>query len=532
MKKERVRIAKMHSFEKVLLSLYLLVILGFFPVYYRYQYADMGDSKYKIFACSTGLCVLIFLLLRGGFVFGEKEHPAKTQCDGKPEFSLLDKAVLIYFLSTTISYLFCNFKESGFFGVAGWNMGFLSQILFVAVYFMIARGWTYHKGFLWLLMGSSAVVFLIGVLHRFDVDIWGIYGDLELKYKVQFLSTMGQSSWYSSFLCTVFPVGLYVFFIAKNQKTRLAAGIYAVIAMCTLVTQNTDSAFLSLFAVILLLFYLSFDGKKEKERFYQVLMLVFASFTFMGIFQRVFADRVIPLDSLSIFMSQSILSPVMLAISAILYWRGKADKSQKGSLPGQKVTRKPFWILLGFLGVAGVFILIFIVLNSTGVLYTHLGYRNVNNYLLFTDNWGNERGFAWRFTCEAYGELPFLQKLIGVGPDCYAFYNASVPEYAQQMQDFWNGLTLTNAHNEYLTKLYNTGLVGLLSYLFMLGSAIHTFLKKREECEILPAFALCTVSYMTHLIFCYEQVCCTPFFYILMGFGSNLIHNKGKKSTY
>ena len=176
--------------------------------------------------------------------------------------------------------------------------------------------------------------------------------------------------------------------------------------------------------------------------------------------------------------------------------------------------------------------ILFIVLNSTGFLYTHFGYQNVNNYLLFTDHWGNQRGFAWRYTWEAFSEMPFLRKWIGVGPDAYSFYAESVPEYAAQMEAFWGSLTLTNAHNEYLTKLINVGIFGLLSYLFMLGSAIYIFVKNRKEHVLLPAFALCVVSYMAHNIFCYEQVCCTPFFYILFGFGGNLIHNKIKKSTY
>ena len=114
----------------------------------------------------------------------------------------------------------------------------------------------------------------------------------------------------------------------------------------------------------------------------------------------------------------------------------------------------------------------------------------------------------------------------------FSFYNKSVPELLEQVQAFWGNLSLTNAHNEYLTKLYNVGIFGLLSYLAMLGSAVYIFIKKRTEHILLPAFALCVVSYMTHNIFCYEQVCCSPFFYILMAFGSNLIHNKEWKGTY
>ena len=100
------------------------------------------------------------------------------------------------------------------------------------------------------------------------------------------------------------------------------------------------------------------------------------------------------------------------------------------------------------------------------------------------------------------------------------------------MKGFWGNLVLTNVHNEYLTKLYTLGIIGLVAYITMLVTGVTTFIKSRHKNSLLPAFALCIVSYMTHNIFCYEQVCCTPFFYILIGIGSNLIHNQAKKSTY
>ena len=543
--KHRKKAATVFAGDSRMVSLYLWIMLGFFPVYFKYQYSGMGDAKYSIFSKSTVLCVsVLFLSIFVQFLLKLKKNGfAKWKASLKIEASLLDKAVLLYFLCTTVSFLCTSFKEDSFAGAAGWNMGYLAQFLFVAIYFLISRKWNFHQGYIWLLMASSAIVFLAAVLHRFDVDIFNIYGDLELEYKIQFLSTMGQASWYSSFLCTVFPVGLYLFFIAEKKEIRIISGIYSVLAMCTLVTQNTDSAFLSLFFVLLLLFYLSFDGEKERQRFYEVIMLIFGSFTFMGLCQRVFADQMIPLDSLSLFFSQRLLSPCLLLAAAVVYLIGKKKGSffllkEKLSFKGKEenrntsTDRKFFWILISGIGAGILLMILFIVLNSTGFLYTHFGYQNVNNYLLFTDHWGNQRGFAWRYTWEAFSEMPFLRKWIGVGPDAYSFYAESVPEYAAQMEAFWGSLTLTNAHNEYLTKLINVGIFGLLSYLFMLGSAIYIFVKNRKEHVLLPAFALCVVSYMAHNIFGYEQVCCTPFFYILLGFGGNLIHNKIKKSTY
>lgn len=525
------------SVADMIISLYLCFMLGVFPLLYKYQYAGIGDFKYFTFANVTIVFVgILFLLIFAGFLLQvKKEGFVKWKESLKLDLNLLDKAVLIYFVCTGVSFLFSSFKKDLIWGAEGWNMGYISQLLFVILYYAISRRWKWKHAVIWVLSASSFIVFLAAVFHRFNVDFLNIYGDLALKYKVQFLSTMGQSSWYSSFLCTVFPMGLYLFFILEKKKLRIVTGAYSVLAMCSLVTQNTDSAFLVLFCVLLFLFYLGFDGEKERGRFYEVLMLVFGSFTFIGICQRILADRVIPLDSLSVFMSQGFLSPVVFLVAAGMY----LFKKKRGSLCLQKpkstmlnvpVQRKSFRVLVGVI-FTGIFsMVLFIVLNSNGFLYSHFGYQNVNNYLYFTDYWGNGRGFSWRYTFEVFSEMSFLQKWFGVGPDGYSFFAKSVPALAEQMQAFWGKLVLTNAHNEYLTKLVNLGIFGLISYMFMLISAIFLFIRGRKENPLLPAFALCTVAYMAHNIFCYEQVCCSPFFYILLGLGGNLLHKKTKES--
>ncbi len=55
--------------NNLILSLYLFIMLGFFPLYYRYQYADMGDSKYKVFLYVSSVCVAVSFLLCVGKAF-------------------------------------------------------------------------------------------------------------------------------------------------------------------------------------------------------------------------------------------------------------------------------------------------------------------------------------------------------------------------------------------------------------------------------------------------------------------------------
>lgn len=540
---------QLSKINNLIISLYLFVMLGFFPLYYRYQYANMGDEKYKIFLYASSVCVVVsFLLCVGRGIFSartiaglktNKRMDIKKYICSHP----IDFAMILYLCTVIISFIFTDFKDIAWKGADGWFMGLLSQILFVAVYFLIAKTWTYRPWALSLLGVSSVLVFIIAIFHRFDVDIFPIYGNLKEKYKILFLSTMGQSSWYSSFLCTVFPIGLFIFFNERDKKKRTLAGIYSAIAMMSLVTQNTDSAFLSLFAVMIVLFYLSFDGKMKE--FLEVILLILASFCFMGICQRIFSSRVIPLDSLSLFMSQSALMWILLVVVAGVYcWiYGKEVFEQKTKTASKKknkrveqqsksIPRTFFWIIFILVAAAVLFTIFFIIANTTGLLQNTIGYQSTNNYLLFDNQWGNGRGFAWKFATTTFAELPFLQKLFGVGPDSFSAYAASVPEYLEQMKAFWGDLVLTNAHNEYLTKLYTIGIVGLLAYVTMLVTGLTTFMKKRDWNPMFPAFAFCIVSYMTHNIFCYEQVCCTPFFYILMGIGSNWIHNQIKKSAY
>ena len=98
------------SCQNIVSSLYLFVVLGFLPLFYKYQYADMGDAKYNIFLRSSILYVLIlFLFLFFQFIWKiKKEGIQKWKETLKLDFSLLDQMVLLYFGCITISFLLCQ----------------------------------------------------------------------------------------------------------------------------------------------------------------------------------------------------------------------------------------------------------------------------------------------------------------------------------------------------------------------------------------------------------------------------------------
>ena len=97
-----------------------------------------------------------------------------------------------------------------------------------------------------------------------------------------------------------------------------------------------------------------------------------------------------------------------------------------------------------------------------------------------------------------------------------------MPEISDFLHSLWGSVRLTNAHNEYLNSLFCYGLVGVTAWLSVLIGGIVYFYKKAKENPVMLAFALCITGYACHNIFCYQQVCCTPFLFIALGIGESL----------
>ena len=115
-----------------------------------------------------------------------------------------------------------------------------------------------------------------------------------------------------------------------------------------------------------------------------------------------------------------------------------------------------------------------------------------------------------------------LHKLFGIGPDSVSAYLYTIPEISDILFNIFRDLKLTNAHNEYLNSLLCYGIVGITAWLSVLIGGIVYFYKKAKENPLMLGFALCIVGYACHNIFCYQQVCCTPFLFIALGIGESL----------
>lgn len=517
---------------RILVSTYVLIMFVAMPLFYHDKYFDIGDFKFEMFAKITiGMLVVVGIVWVIHIIFFIKQAGSMRSlfcCIGEliHKFTILDWFVIGYTVAVLLSYLLSDYQKETLFGYEGWNMGLLSQLSFVLLYFLISRFWCekWKQDLVCVICVASALVFILAILHRFMIDPLALYEGIDSSYYIRFLTTIGQATWYSSFLCTVLPLGVVLFWFCDKRWQRICLMVYCFLGFSTLVTQNSDSAFLSLGAIFFALFCLSFGSNKDFLRFCETVILALVSMRVMGILQIIFAERIVKLDKISIFFSQNELLWFVLLIMIVIYIVVRlADKNDKFKIEDWKWLRTLAVILLigGFVVVVNL-----MIQTTTGELPSMMASLYDSQYFNFNERWGNNRGFNWSYSAKMFVEYPLKEKIIGIGPDGYASY--AYQYYAEEAIAKWGDSVLTNAHNEWLNMLVNGGMLGLISYGGIFVSAVCVFLKNRKKDIMLSAVAICVLSYMFHNIFCYQQVMCTPIVFILMGIGACYLKRSAK----
>ncbi len=528
-----------HRFVKEILGVYLFLIFVIYPLYYEDAYYNMGDAKWNFFRTVTYYfdgplfaipTFLVFLL--AAFIWYQIDLLRKNEIGDfwKKDVTITDKFVLFYLIACLFSTVISPYKEFIIWGYEGWYMGMIAQFAFCALYFFVSRFWRWDDLMMVVYMAAATVVNLLGVLNRFNVDPLGMYEGLEDYYKAMFLSTLGQATWYSSYVMIIFPIGIYMYWNAEKQWVRRASFLYLVIGFMTCITQDSDSAFLALGATLITLFCFSFRDNRCMERFLEVILIMLLSWRFTGLLQILFPEQAMVLGGLMSFGSLHPFMWVPIIIFGAVYFLFK-KKDKEGKIDITSYTWIRTAVLIGLLILLIAYI-IFAYLNTIGALPESL--RSDNWYLVFDEYWGNNRGSSWAISIDCIFKTLTndpLRFIFGAGPD--GFYNTAYTYHAEELFAKWGENTiLTCAHNEWITQVINIGIVGGIAYLGIFVSAFICFTKKSETIPELIAPTMCIAAYFAHNFFCYQQIICTPIIFIIIGAGISIVRTGGLRAIY
>ena len=211
------RIEKLSSAISYCMALFLVALFVIYPLYFKNKYYNMGDAKY-FFVKNVGMIVfsVVGLLTVIWFFSTMKEDLGKYSKELK-RISITDCFVMGYFLVVTISMIATDYKTVAVWGYDGWFMGYVAQVFFCLIYFYLSRSgicffdtkktiFRFFKIILGLSLVVAAIVYILAILHRFQIDPLGFYEGLSERNKIEFLSTIGQATWYSSYVVILLPI--------------------------------------------------------------------------------------------------------------------------------------------------------------------------------------------------------------------------------------------------------------------------------------------------------------------------------------
>lgn len=499
------------EFLYLLCNLYIIGLTVALPLYTGGTYWQIGDSKYMLFRNLSLLCLNLWLAVslaegirrkcRHGYLEGTVSENrigiSSGRCGfSRRRFSATDVFMLLYGAVVLLSAFFSKYGSTALTGYREWYMGAASQLIFVGIYFFVSRSYDGRRYSLALGISAFFVVVILGVLHRLGLDPTGLMKEFsadDWEYS-HMLSTIGNINWFCGYCSVALALPVAGYLKAKDRWKQAALYIVSVLGLFLLFVQGSDTGILM--CVICLGVCLAW-GMKNGDVFGRTLLLA-AGFCYLipgyGILGKLAGEKVMaafPADSIGwdvINLKVWWLAGALCVLTRYILYRF----SKEGRETIQSHVRRG--ILLGFL----------LAVAMGAVIYLERQPMD--------EVWGSGRGTLWRVAWQGFLQNGWLQKLIGVGPDCFAEYIYSVfsGDELLILEGRWSNAVYANAHNEWLNHLVNLGIMGTGCYLGIFASGVWRY--RRCKAGIL---ALC--MYGTASLTCFQQCMSTPLLFMVLG---------------
>ncbi len=484
--------------------IYLVLLMFGLPLIITNKYFNITETKSVYF-----YIISIALIVATAFFSSKNkdEGEAVGSLISRAELSATDIAMLIFCFAVFISAVFSDYQDV-WLGVASRYQGFLTVLVYVAVYFIISRNFTVAQSFLLFSVFSFSIVSILGVLNCFDVDIFGFYNGISENYKTLFLSTIGNINFYSSYMCLLLPLVVSGFCLSEGKISRTVYTVALVIGSFGMMVTSSES-FVVGFASSLMIMPLFFYSRLHRFKRYLIslIIIVLSSQAYM-LFYRLYGKGNIALSKLlSVFVNPYIaLMIVALCLMAYLLAAKAPSKI--------KILKIVYPILLVIFALA--IIACFILANTVGI-------GELDKIFKITTEWGTYRGKIWRFCFSRFKGFGFKDKLIGIGPESLRYITEGVKLFDHQ--------SLDQAHNEYLQYLITTGVFGLSAYLGVIGTTVYTVVRKLKESTLAVALLAGLISYWFQASVNIAQPFTTPIVYVYIACIVGMSRNQKKRKT-
>lgn len=483
-------------------DIYLLWILIVFPLYYADGYFHLPEKKATFWVTSTLVYVVVCLLGAVITAFSMRENWSMENF--KKNITMTDIFMFGFLISNLIALAMSNDVKESWMATGGRYYGARVLLLVCVVYFLISRyAWVNQVFIVAFLIGGNGVC-LLATFDYFGMDVLGINQQMQKWDWFLFISTMGNANTCASYVTMALAGALCYFCVAKSMKAKLFAGISIVNCAMALVTARSDSAFVGIAVVVIVLGILVLVKKIELRNFIIMLALMDAGLLIVYLLRGKYKERLL-LEFMEGGLPKALNQPLMLGgiLIILLVVYGLLIVLEKRNI---KIKKNAMHIIFSMVAVAFIVAMIFLTnrLNVFNLFKTAMGMEE--NLVVAS------RGYIYQKTILSYMELPFINKIFGCGQASIRTVLSTY--FGSELSAA--GLSINSAHNNILDYLIITGFFGVICYLGVIIGAIKNGFMAFKENKFAIVFVGCVIAYFAQGIFNIEQANTTTIFWLML----------------
>ena len=495
--------------SKYCTTIYMSFMFLVFPLYYQNNYINILEAKTSMFTVATVTYFIAVLLCYWyeSVAAYEKEQKTRRKHVKKKAPSLDEKGRIpwtTYFLLALVIVLAISTIASGDI-LGAWHgtntklFGAKILLLCCGVYYFVSKGFVVTKWMKGCLFFGMTVVYILAILNRFLVDPLGMYDNLVEEQRAIYLSTIGNINILSSYICIFLPLSMGLFLYAENCIEKVLSAILVVLGVMAGVCTNSDSFFLGVLAALAVYFWYGMTSFSNFARYVSCCTLFSAAMSVLRLLSHV-CEEEIAWENIQDFLLHEVPWLGITLILAVV-WFGMCFLDYRLK-PPHTVMVKIRTLLFCALGIGGLMLLVYILAINKGVI------GSSSSYLVFDDEWGTNRGYLWRNTWALFGELPWYQKLFGIGPGQFdVFFEAPNTKRV---------IPFVDPHSDYLFYLVTFGVLGLLAWAGAVISALIASIKEKENPAVIMLIAILLASLAQGMVNT-SLVFTAPYFFMALG---------------
>ena len=535
---------KLLNSSNVIVGLWLLAMFTIFPLIYNNFYYDILQTKFYTVVILTVLMILALIVI-SGFGGGFKNFFDKLNSKGfstwfKEEFDIWDICVTVFMFITVLSTLFAGqFIRQAVTGENGRYSGLFLISLYVAIYFIVSRLFSFSKVYFTVFLAISIPICLFGYTDYFNMDILHFKENIDATQWPIFTSTIGNINTYTAVLAFYIAIAgtLFITSPLDNGKSIGKLVFYYLIMLMNFIALamgTSDNGYLTLAAFFGLMPFVAFRSMEGVRRFVLTIFTYLLGIRIIKFINTVYSDKVLGISGLYDFISnfKYLDVVIVLLLIAVIAMYFVAYKNNKNTKDDEALLKTLRYLWLGVLVIVFLVLIFLGVKINSNVTEAAAKYGSLVNYFVFNDSWGTFRGYIWRAAIEEYMKFPLLHKIVGSGPDTFGIY-IGLLRY-DEMQAVTDQI-FDATHNEYIQFLFTLGPIATVAYILGLimpsVKALRTKVMDLRDSSSLPylyACAIAVICYATQAVVNLNLPVVTPLLWIFFGLTVALLRDKGE----